>query len=232
MNHNCRRKTLWLGDRVREWLYLWTEAEGVAVKERRGCEYVCMTEGALLSRLAEQWKSICHREQTERQSTKVREKKRDRERTEEEKKGEKELTESSFYLLSHPRLSSPPLSVRPGAGGKKKRSAERKAERELSHACCSSAGLRNSRTFWSCAYTHANTHLNTYMLLFSWWYKSRQHSEREYKKERQRKLWALSSPFLWTIWPWRHLPRGKWLGGAEEWNETQGRSCWWRWDFH
>lgn len=168
--------------RAREWLYLWTEAEGVALKERRGCEYVRMTEAALLSRLAEQWKSICHREQTERHSIKVRGgNKRDtgegqrRKKRGRKKRQWKSWLKAASVFCPTPWLSSPPLCP---AGSKRKqsRSAEREAEGELSRACCSNAGLRNSKTFRSCAYTQ--THTNTHMLLFSWWYKYPLDSER------------------------------------------------------
>lgn len=91
-----------------------------------------MTGRALLSRLAEQRKSICHREHAKRQSAKVRENKRDTQ----QRKGkqgigeqtEKELAESSFCLLSHP-LTVFPSSL-PGRGkGKKKKSAGRERRR-------------------------------------------------------------------------------------------------------
>lgn len=85
---------------------------------------MCVTERALLSRFAEQRKSICHREQV-----KVRAKK-DRETQGE---GQRELVESSFCLTSHP-LTVFPSSL-PGRQRERKKEKEcRDTERELNHA--------------------------------------------------------------------------------------------------
>lgn len=74
LNHNAEEKTLRLGDTAREWLYLWTvwqrewrwrKEEGVSVCPSV-CQSVCVWQRALLSRLAEQWKSICHRETSQK----------------------------------------------------------------------------------------------------------------------------------------------------------------------
>lgn len=77
---------------------------------------------------------MCHRQQTKRQSVKVRQKEIDRDKkTQEEKEGEKEeteaeLAESSFCLQSHPLTVF--SSSLPGREREEKRKGVREKDRE------------------------------------------------------------------------------------------------------
>lgn len=121
-----------------------------------------------------------------------------------------------------PTTHCPPLLFCPARSerSKRKSSAEGTTERELSHACSSSAGLRNSGTFGVvCSHTHilTNTHAGVPVVIqisAGLW-------EREDKTERVGEEWGRKELFLWTIGAGWHLPWEECLWGTEDWNQDQ-----------
>lgn len=189
-----------------------------------------MTEGALLSRLAEQWKSICHREQTERQSIKVRKKEtRGKDGGSKREWERKSWLKAASIFRPTPWLSSP-SSLSGREQEEKRKGVRRERQRGSSATLAVLAQDSGIPGPFGVVHTHTQTHTCCFPRGDTNLNRTQRGSIK--RKKKTEKIVSSLQPFPVDYLTMMAPAKGKVTRRGWGLRRDTGRNCWWRWGFH